>query len=253
MKKTLLIAAIAAATITGSVQAENKMVVILDPFEYQGSLDAAEEVARLAGEAEWLAYFNEKCSGGPFADFNAATSYGGFLDCMSSSLAVPTSPALTNVDSQWLLDANLTNLVGFSSLTNVHELYLSNNSLLDVDGLSSLTNANLLYLDFNSLTNVNGLSSLTNAGHLNLRYNSLTNVDGLISLTSVTNTLNLQGNNDLQDISGLANLATATSVNLDNRPYTTKPAADSDFCVNAGVTFTVNGPASKNQYCQGSW
>ena len=151
---------------------------------------------------------------------------------------------LTNVNGLGLLDTVGTDLrldgnqlvsINLNSLRSVgRHLYLNNNSLSDVNGLGSLTNVGgVFYLQTNQLTNVNGLTNLTRVGsNLNVEANQLANLSGLENLTSLGGYLALRNNPGLIDISGIGNAQSSNGKLLYINPgqYTTKAAADSNFC-----------------------
>jgi len=148
---------------------------------------------------------------------------------------------------------NLTQINGLSGLVSADHLFIYNNALVNVDSLSSLTTlTGNLRAYGNQLTNVDGLSSLSFVNGAVLLYdNKLTNIDGLSSLAFVGGTLDLTTNALLTDVSGIASVATASSVALDARDYSVKAPANSPFClaVGSGVAL-MSGYAVKAQLCE---
>lgn len=142
---------------------------------------------------------------------------------------------------------NLTELAALEEITQTETLYISsNNNLTDIDELSNLATI-IYFLDINQnddLVSLQGLSGLTSVGDLfKLRYNNaltnlsglenlekvgslgiennavLSNLDGLSGLTEFTGAMNqpgllITGNDSLTSLTGLSNLTTIHSGNI---------------------------------------
>lgn len=164
---------------------------------------------------------------------------------------------ITELGAALNLSFNLfTNVDGLHSLKKVNgNLMLNNNHIQNLNGLNNLNYVdNYLDLAGNDLVDDSGLSNLTYVGGvLALNFNPITNVNGLTKLT-YTNYLYLNGDPQLDNLSGLANVVVGKNVDLDNKTYTIKIPANAPICVNNTPVYAVTNNVgtlitNKNIYC----
>lgn len=136
-----------------------------------------------------------------------------------------------------LSDASVSNVDNLKNLTVVNgDLMLpamNNRKGFNIDGLHNLQRVGkVLSLHSNNLTNVDGLSELTSVGGtLTLAHNKLTDLNGLRSLKEVAHAVNINGNPDLNDISGLNNFTyVKNNIIFDNINPEVKLKADAWLC-----------------------
>ena len=111
---------------------------------------------------------------------------------------------------------------------------LSNNEIIDQDLPQSLISINNLYnfnLGNNNLTHIDFIGNVESVNNLNLESNLLQNVNGLSNLNTVNESLNLQGNLELTDITGLGNLNNGEILLNNYEQYIDKPNVSTPFCV----------------------
>ena len=175
------------------------------------------------------------------AGLSNLVSICGTLDISKNPL-LPNLNGLENLTNLGRLDIFdnplLTNLEGLNNLNSVENLFFigDNDVLIDLQGLGNLNSVNALNLyNNNSLINLEGLGNL-NLGGLDIFENplfttlsglnllnshmeavsimdnpSLENIDALLSLTSA-NSVQIALNDILDNLNGLSNLATVTSI-----------------------------------------
>jgi len=142
---------------------------------------------------------------------------------------------------------NLKSIKFLSGLRKIKSsCYLHRNQLENLSGLESLVKVNAsLSLSSNKLNSISALSNLESVnGMLGLAFNNLSSLEGLESLvklkttkwSSVNQTLLLQANSALTDISALANVETGDNyliIRLDEpQQYLIKPNIESPFYCN---------------------
>ena len=119
----------------------------------------------------------------------------------------------------------------FDDFANISNQGISNNTFIDLPETMGVYSIFGLDASGNDLTNVNFLGSLREVRtNLYLQSNNLIFVSGLSQLETVK-VLDLSKNNNLNDIRGLANIASATRIVLDSpTQYVQKPVYSSAFC-----------------------
>lgn len=138
-----------------------------------------------------------------------------------NGLAIESNRSLENIDALASLNAvgnevfiggnsSLKNIDGLSALTVVGGYLglVANDSILDVEGLSNLVHADNLDINSNkSLHDLDGLRSLSELKRMSLFWNdSLSNLDGLAAIRQIEGDLEIFGNPQLEDCTGLARL-----------------------------------------------
>ena len=141
---------------------------------------------------------------------NQNVAFGSFA--VTNNPALQTLPILTQNYAKdiYVTGSSLTNLDGLANITTVQNvLVISRNPLIiGLQGLANLQQVGILEVDGNdSLVSLEGLNSNVTFGTLQITNNS--KLTELLTFTSDTaNTVDIEANNSLVDLSGLANLAT---------------------------------------------
>tara|TARA_Y100001960_G_scaffold318116_1_gene387413 strand:- start:2797 stop:15378 length:12582 start_codon:yes stop_codon:yes gene_type:complete len=118
--------------------------------------------------------------------------------------------------------------------TNNLTIDISNNNLSDTDIPQSnidLTEVYNFNISENNLTNIDFMSNITTLNNFSAENNELENINGLSSLTDINEELNIQGNINLTDITGLANITSGIIVVNNETQYANKPNVSTPFCV----------------------
>ena len=118
--------------------------------------------------------------------------------------------------------------------TNNLTIDISNNNLSDTDIPQSnidLTEVYNFNISENNLTNIDFMSNITTLNNFSAENNELENINGLSSLTDINEELNIQGNINLTDITGLSNITSGIIVINNETQYANKPNVSTPFCV----------------------
>jgi hypothetical protein len=118
----------------------------------------------------------------------------------------------------------LTSLSGLEGLTALGYMTLEHNGLTSLTGLDHVTTIGTIQVQFNQdLVSLSGLGALTSAGSLTVSYHdNLTSLQGLGALTTVTESVEIKGNEKLASLDGLSALTTVGSgLDLSRLPLVT--------------------------------
>ena len=169
---------------------------------------------------------------------NAVAADAIYIQVKLTSRVVDVNEICSTTD-EWLAYFHENNVL-FDNLTledwNIDNLTIdiSNGNLSDGDIPQSAIDLTELYnfnISENNLTNIDFMSNITRVNNFNVENNNLANVNGLASLTNVTEELNIQGNINLTDITGLANISSGVIYINNENQYTNKPNVSTPFCV----------------------
>ena len=191
-------------TVTLTTQAQVDDFITVHPWEnLNGNISVEGTVTNLNG----LSHI-KTISGGLFIQFASITSLSG----LSNLTSVGEDLALYHLDIQ--------NLSGLENLQSFKSLYIGFNELLtDISALDGLTITEAYDMTFDSnliLEDFTGIEKITKISNtLLISFSALTNLDQFNHLTSVFN-FGLDGNTQLSDISGLANIPVFDAILLRN-------------------------------------
>ena len=105
------------------------------------------------------------------------------LNGMSGLRDVSALASLTNLDTLYLNDTDVSDVSALVSLTDLDTLQLWRTGVSDVSALASLTNLYSLYLNDTAVSDVSALTSLTNLEFLNFYDTSVSDVSPLLGLS----------------------------------------------------------------------
>ncbi|MFA5069652.1 MAG: leucine-rich repeat domain-containing protein, partial [Candidatus Omnitrophota bacterium] len=119
---------------------------------------------------------------------------------------------LTNLDSLYLFNNQISDLSPLSVLTNLQGLYLDSNQIYDLSPLVDLTNLQWLDIGYNYISNLSPLEGLTTLIMLDLNGNQIS------ELIPIAELVNLQGlylnHNQISDLSPIAELTNLKELDL---------------------------------------
>ncbi|MGB3687764.1 MAG: leucine-rich repeat domain-containing protein [Jannaschia helgolandensis] len=130
-----------------------------------------------------------------------------------SGLKIDTLPPkiadLTNLQTLFLGNTQVTDLSPIASLTNLQRLSLGNTQVTDLSHIADLTNLHLLDLDNTQVADLSPIAGLTNLQLLSLNNTQVTDLSPIADLTNLQR-LDLDNTQvtDLSHIAGLTNLQT---------------------------------------------
>ncbi len=138
--------------------------------------------------------------------------------------------------------------VVFSDILSVNDF---GNSLSNLNSVSDLT-FNLK--NGGTLSNLDFISNIeTVTGYINLAYSNYTlqNINGLSKLKTVGSMSLVNISNDLNDISPISNLQSATNLHIQRKDFGIKASSTSSLCLNiASMNLGDRSYASEDQICQ---
>ena len=136
------------------------------------------------------------------------------LNGISGLRDVSALASLTNLDTLYLNDTDVSDVSALVSLTDLERLQLWRTGVSDVSALAHLTNLAGLWLNDTTVSDVSALASLTNLRGLNLSDTDVSDVSALASLTNL-NSLGLS-DTDVSDVSALTSLTNLDSLYLNS-------------------------------------
>lgn len=136
---------------------------------------------------------------------------------------LPKSIALlTNLQTLYLSDSQISNIDTLSSLPTLEALYLSRTQITNVDALHTLRNLTTLFINGSPITDIGALSCLTNLQVLDLSHTFVTNIDALSDLENLQ-MLSLSST-PLTNIDALSKLTNLQKLEIRNTPISNTTA-----------------------------